>query len=317
MFVNDMITAIAAFAAGTVLVLSGTLKLGREPQLRRSFILMGLPTWSYQSGWLSRCIPIIEVALGLLIVSTTGRPFLAAQLATVLLFGLFTLVVGRVVLAKTAVSCECFGGLANKNISVRTVVRNVLLTVLASVGLLGQVSPASAASHQWGRWAYLVPLAAPLILTAALLLYRKIQQHHERRLLVKKLTLSDAQGQTILLTELASSPTYLVFLSPTCGPCERFIERFRWFPHAIADGFDIVPVLVSDPARAAAAPAFRDIAPHALYDPERSVANAVRQHGAPAVVLVDAKNPLGYGSISGAREIEKYVVREGFYDEVS
>lgn len=117
----------AALVLAGVLVWASVAKLARPRTTAASFAALGVPVGA-------RLVPIVELGVAAALVAL---PTIGALLAGALLLG-FTVVLVRAVRRGTAVGCACFGGAASQPVSIREVVRNIGLLVLAGFAAWGR-----------------------------------------------------------------------------------------------------------------------------------------------------------------------------------
>lgn len=112
---------------GTVLLLAGAFKLGQRawPQAASDF---GAPRWVVGG------LPWVEMALGGLLMAQVGGRWTTA--AACALLAVFTAAVGLRLVAAERVPCGCFGETSSQPVGADTLVRNVVLTAMAAVGLM-------------------------------------------------------------------------------------------------------------------------------------------------------------------------------------
>ncbi len=110
---------------GTVLLLAGAFKLGQRawPTAAAEF---GAPRWVIGG------LPWVELVLGGLLMAQVGGRWTAAAAAA--LFALFTVAVALRLRTVERVPCGCFGETSPAPVGVDTLVRNVVLTAMATVG---------------------------------------------------------------------------------------------------------------------------------------------------------------------------------------
>ncbi|QHC59964.1 MauE/DoxX family redox-associated membrane protein [Rathayibacter sp. VKM Ac-2760] len=315
----EVLLAVAGGAAGAVLVVSGVLKLGRTERFRASLAALGLPAPLSANPLFARVFPLVEIALGIAILLAPAPLHRGALLGAVAVDVVFLVVAIRAVRAPEPVECECFGGLGDARMTGRTVARNGVLLALALAGLLGPIAPA-------GLLVRGVPALVAVLLALALVPVRDRLAARTPTAAVPAaadpapapvdLVLRTAAGDPIALAEWADPPTHLVFFSPNCGSCHDLVERFRWWPNGLRPGEELQPVFLGEPADFAPHAVFAPLIEHALYDPERSVAAALGRGSTPGHVLLDPAHPLGDGWTSGEAEIEKRVLRPGFFEEL-
>lgn len=112
----------ARIAVGVVLLVAGVAKLC-QPSWPATAKAFGAP------ARLIPMLPWVEIVLGALLVSGVGLPWTAVAAAALL--GGFTLLVAVRVRRGDAVPCGCFGETSPAPVGADTVLRNLLLVVLA------------------------------------------------------------------------------------------------------------------------------------------------------------------------------------------
>ena len=113
----------AALVLAAVLVVAGVAKFRRPQSTAEDFASLGLP----RPGLLAVLVPVVEFACAILLVVVPGWGGVAS-------FGLlaaFTAVLVTVLRSGRVVPCACFGGNDRDPISIRHVVRNGVLGLLA------------------------------------------------------------------------------------------------------------------------------------------------------------------------------------------
>ncbi len=122
-------------AVGTVLLLAGAFKLGHRswPRAAADF---GAPRWVVAT------LPWVELVIGALLMAQVGGRWTAA-VAFVLLV-VFTVAVAVRLRMGERVPCGCFGDTSAAPVAVDTLVRNLMLTALAAVGVVREGGAGSA-----------------------------------------------------------------------------------------------------------------------------------------------------------------------------
>ncbi len=127
MAVDDLLPAAVALVAALVLalvfVVAGVAKLRRPGATAEDFAELGLPL----AGPLAVVVPVVELACAALLVVVPGW----GGVASFGLLALFTANLAVVVRSGRVVRCACFGAADRDPVSVRHLVRNAVLAVLA------------------------------------------------------------------------------------------------------------------------------------------------------------------------------------------
>ena len=283
----DILGAIISWAVATVLICSGALKLGRHRDFFKSMQTLGLPAWLLRDYTFAKAFPFVEIGLGALIVLLpTSWHMVPLALAAALLVG-FLVVIVRAVRSAVPASCNCFGGLGADEIGPRTVARNIALVALAVLALILHAAPATVAADRLGGWAYVLPAVLAAAIAGGLVLYRNGAENRGQRDLIDNLTVQNRDGEQLPIKDLQNPPSYVVFFSAGCGACSQTVQEFRWWPHAMADGYDLVPVFTGTPEQFAMFPEFEPLLEHAWYDPQMTFYKAIGGGGTPAGTLID------------------------------
>jgi uncharacterized membrane protein YphA (DoxX/SURF4 family) len=148
-----------------VFVVAGIAKVADFHGFRESVEQFGVP--GPAGRIVARGLPVLEIAVGLLLVwSRTAE--IAAAVAAALLFCFAVVVVVSMVRGRS-VQCHCFGGISSQPVGWRTVVRNAVhfaAAILVAVGA-GDWAPMSL-GHELGRASIGTALALVGLLAAAL-----------------------------------------------------------------------------------------------------------------------------------------------------
>ncbi|WP_372791761.1 MauE/DoxX family redox-associated membrane protein [Paraconexibacter sp.] len=213
---TDAALLVARHGLALVFLTAGIAKARNLPRTRASLREFGLP-----AGAAAPVLIVAEAACGVLLL-LPGTSRVGAGLATGLL-AVFTVAVLRVLADGRSPSCACFGELTQAAVGRRTVARNVGLAALAAV--LAFAGPGTSGS------AGMVEALAAGTIGAAVLLERCVLARAagpRRGVAAPDFSLPRADGSGhVSLTDLLArgKPVALVFLSPTCGPCEDLAPR--------------------------------------------------------------------------------------------
>lgn len=311
----QILAAILSWAVAAVLLCSGALKLGGHREFYKSVVSMGLPSWATRDYTFAKTFPYVELGLGALVLLLPGGWVIVPLVGAAALFIGFLVVIVRSVRSAVPASCNCFGGLGADEIGPRTIVRNVAFVVLAIAALIGHTAPAAVAADRIGAWAYVLPAILGAAVAAALVVYRDQRAARAQRTLLTTLTVHNRDGEVLPVAELQDPPSYVVFFSAGCGACSQAISEFRWWPHALPENHDLVPVLCGTPEQFANFPEFEPMLDHAWYDPEMKFYRAVGGTGTPAGVLINADHPLGGGAVAGIGALRELIWTPDFTEK--
>lgn len=303
----QILGAFVSWALAAVLMSSGALKLGRHRAFFKSMQTLGLPAPLLRDYTFARAFPYLELTLGALILLLPGAWAVIPLALATALFVAFLVIIGRAARSGVPASCNCFGGLGADAVGPRTVARNVGFVLLALLALLLHTAPASVAADRFGGWAYPLPAVLAAVVAAALVLYRNRVEHRAQRSLTDNLVVTNRAGEQLPIRELQDPPSYVVFFSPGCGACSQTVQEFRWWPHAMAEGYDLVPVFAGTPEQFALFPEFEPLLDYAWYDPQMEFYRAVGGSGTPAGTLIDADHPLGNGAFAGITALRELI----------
>ncbi|MBF4461253.1 MULTISPECIES: MauE/DoxX family redox-associated membrane protein [unclassified Rathayibacter] len=314
----DLVLTVCWWIAGSVLVASGALKLGRTERFRAGLPALGVPAFLARSRWFAPSFAPLEGVVGLVAILAPEPWSRLALTAAAALFAVFVVVAARAARRPEPVDCECFGGLGDARMTGSSVVRAVAFLALALAGLAAGTAPSALLPSPW--WPALVTALA----IGVLVVLRNARSHRDTApepvvpsppAADERLVLTTVDGVEIALAEFQEPPTHLVFFSPDCSSCQSLVERFRWWPHGLREGDDLQPVLLGEPEDFLAYEVFAPLVPHALYDPRRIVARRLGLQGTPGHAFVTAEYPLGSGWTAGEVAIEGAVLRPGFFSE--
>lgn len=313
----DILGAIVSWTVAAVLICSGALKLGRHREFFKSMQTLRLPVWLLRDYTFAKAFPFVEMGLGALIVLLPDPWHLIPLAGATVLFVAFLVVIVRAVRSAVPASCNCFGGLGADEVGSRTVARNAVFVALALVALALHAAPASVAADRLGGWAYVLPAVLAAAVATGLVLYRNNAENRAERDLIDNLTVQSRDGDHLPIRDLQDPPSYVVFFSAGCGACSQAVQEFRWWPHAMADGYDLVPVLAGRPEQFAMFPEFEALLDHAWYDPEMKFYKAVGGSGTPAGTLIDHAHPLGNGAVAGIGPLRRLIWTPEFTEQRS
>lgn len=304
-----------------LLIVSGVAKARHTDATRSAFAQLELPRALVDSP-APRLLPWAEIALGLALV-VAAPPFAlpVAVLALLLCVG-YLVVIVRALGFDHPVTCGCFGELGLGEVTRRTAVRNVLLVVVAILGVWSATAEQSvikrlvdASAEAWG-WLALVALTGALLVATfggtkgddvASSFARPDSADGELDYVRQPLpfaTLEDAEGNLHTLTELTRhGATLLVFVSTGCASCRPAIEKIAQWSRELSPLRVLAVSAQPVEKTVAAAP---ELEGHVMHDPKGVT---IRIFGAktPGAVLMGGDGLLAGGPVSGGVDVADFV----------
>jgi uncharacterized membrane protein YphA (DoxX/SURF4 family) len=196
-------------------------------------------------GVLAIALPLVELATAtLLVIAPTAQ--VGAGLALVVLL-VFVVAIGSALRRGAAPQCHCFGQLHSRPAGAETLVRNVVLSAIAALILIGGPGPRidSWFSDNSGDVIALLitSLATTVLIYACLSLWQQNRLMAGRGLAadlpsspnvgdrIPMVRVTTLDGDKVTVSELleGTDRAILVFTSATCGPCVGLLEELsRW-----------------------------------------------------------------------------------------
>lgn len=304
--------------AAAVLVVSGVLKLRTPSEVDHAFESLRVPR-PLAGATVRRSVPWAEVALGVALLVTTGPGLVLAGALALVLFLAYLALVARALRGPEPADCGCFGALGDSRVTSVTVLRNVLLVVVAALTVLG----GALGGGVRGALTDASPLA--WVLTAALaagvavaVTWRSAPAagttgttsddggHADDgydRTPVPEVQVLTAAGRLVVVGEEArAAAQLLVFLRPGCGPCGRLGPLVTGWNEALAP-VTVRAVVVGDPRTLERLPYLDGTT---WFDPHGVTLRRL-VGTAPSAVLVGADGFLAGGPVHGEAEVTAFV----------
>jgi thiol-disulfide isomerase/thioredoxin len=285
----------------------------------------------------SLVLPIAELAIAFaLLAATTAR---WAALAAVALLLVFSLAIGRVLRAGSAVDCNCFGALGRTAVGRGTLIRNLLLVALALAVVLGGQSVSAfswttvpAAQDRIG-----VTLLVACVIGLGWFCWQLLQQNG--RLLVRleeadaaedergtplaelpplergapapTFSGHDLDGAPVSLSSLLGlgRPVALFFTNPGCGACEAALEMVARVQRERADELTLAVISGGGigPIRDKAAEFGLD---RVIPQSDEALFDAYRVQGVPGVVAIDSAGAISSPAALGIHAVRRVILGE-------
>lgn len=314
-----------------VLVVSGTAKLRDREGTAEAMIGFSVPLRFVSLG--SVLLPILELALasGLVFAGTV----LPASILTTMLFLVFAIAVGRVVMAGENLECHCFGQLSSGPITGVTLTRNVVLTMFAAV--VWWWAQVEDATNIWDGWSGELGVVAAITLGFAVmgnLLLRLwqnqlalIERVEELQAMipagraasppiedsfarvVEGIKVKTVEGESLPVASLKqkNSPAMLVFVSSGCRACNALMPDLATWQQEF-DGLMPIHVIGTGDHHQVIEKTAENRIQQVYFRDGNALDTALKVHGNPTAVLVDhdgfvrAKPMLGGNAIRRAIE---------------
>ncbi len=270
-------------------------------------------------------VPAAEALIGASLVA--GLYTRATAVMAFVLLSLFTVIVTSSVMRGDSHQCNCFGALAQSNVSWRLVYRNVGL-ILAAIFVF--LVPAADMHHVLNRWALetvvahivgsWLTLLSVVVFLQSLVLVRIIGQQSERARSFQSpvsetkvapvIALGVNTGAKNLQQLVQSSPkTLMVFISPTCKVCEALSNPLKLLQSAMNPDIRIILLSHGD------IELNRSYAADRGYEelfvlPDRTMAQQLGIMMTPSAVIAMGSGIVRPGILQGVEEILEAIVRE-------
>lgn len=321
---------LAPLILAVVLLISGLAK-GRDAAATTSVIReLRLPA-VLQKEWVAKALARGELALALLLISPWDGLFLAASMASLLLFAVYWAVVARALTFDPRPQCGCFGKIGDHRISAKTLVRNSILLALAVTGMMMAVQRQTVVStvvQAPGAWGWLIgsgllvylalliiggapaqPAESGLVRLPAPSMAFAVGEGHNSprgdtpRPRIPSAVLQSADGRLHTLRDLAlQRPQLLIGVGCLCRPTHVTISRMNDWTKRLPS-VDVRIVTTLPPEKLKAATTVQD----PLYDHGGNAWTALGMGASPSAALLGADGMMVTEPVSTLDEIEVFV----------
>jgi uncharacterized membrane protein YphA (DoxX/SURF4 family)/thiol-disulfide isomerase/thioredoxin len=268
---------------------------------------------------LSFVLPIAELAIaaGLLLARTTR----ISAFASVLMLGLFIVVISVNLAGGRTHDCHCFGQLHSRPLGWSTLVRNLIFALGAGIVLWqAQVRPASSifsALAQLGSFQWLLLIGVLAVVIAILIYLQRWQERlpAETSATSQGLPLDSfappfeltayAGGKSSLAQLLAyGKPLLLIFTNPTCGPCVLLFKEIKAWQESHSEQLTIALISFGT-IKENFVNVARNRLGQVLLQQKREVAEKYGANVTPTAVVVNTNGRIASPLAAGADEIRK------------
>jgi methylamine dehydrogenase accessory protein MauD len=330
-------------ALALVFVIAGVAKLLDLSGSRQALTDFGVPR--FLASWFGTVLPMVEVAIGLAILSGVWTHW--GSIAGLLLLLIFIAAISINLLLGRRPHCHCFGQLHSEALSPSTLMRNLILAILAALLVWQgrQNPPADFVSWivHFSRPQLLIAIGLlALILLGAnvALLWQVILQ--QGRMLVRiegianslpgvqplaptprktspapglavgtaapDFRLPDLDGQLVALNTLLAlaRPTLLLFTNPKCGPCQALLAEIASWQRELRNLITVVVVSEGSVEENRTKSSAHGVS-QILLQKKREVAESYQAWGTPAAVILRPDGRIGSALANGADAIRSLV----------
>lgn len=313
--------------AALLLVVSGIAKVRHPEETRSAFGELQMPR-ALTSSPAPVLLPWAEIVLAVAIIVTPPPFALVVAVLALVLFVVYLAVVVRALGFDHPVTCSCFGRLGLGEVTRRTALRNVLLVVVAALGVVSATADASVASRlldasaQTWVWLGLLALTVAVVVvtfggtkgvtssadgTGEVAGEQDGDEDDYDRQPIPFATLVEESGHETTMHELtAGGAVLLVFVSPTCGSCRPVIDQVEAWDEGLGPVRLRAVVFTALEDVVAAEPT---LAGRVLQDPS-AITSRIFRVGTPGAVLLGADGMLAGGPVEGTDAVQ------AFYDDV-
>jgi thiol-disulfide isomerase/thioredoxin len=299
-----------------VLLTSGVAKLRDRRATRDAFTALRVPA-IVPADVAAPALPWVEIAAAALLLVTPSGWLVPVAVVVLLLMLAYTALVARALTFDEPVTCSCFGSLGRHEVDPTTLVRNLLLTALASAvvwfALDGGSVPSALGTLDGAGWWTLAASAAaaavaglvvggPASAASTASAEDDLLDYERQTIPYGALTLHD--GTSTSIARLAAAQArLLVVLNPGCGPCVRTAEQLDEWAARLAPAVGVVAIYPDEASARAAGEHAYDLA---AWEPELNV-RRVFSVVAPAAVLLGADGFLAGGPVDGEDAVAVFV----------
>jgi peroxiredoxin/uncharacterized membrane protein YphA (DoxX/SURF4 family) len=330
----DSVVLAARLVLCAVFVVAAIGKLIDLPASRRSLVGFGVPERA--ATILGTALPFAELAVAIALLFEPTAQW--GALGALLLLVAFIAGISHALRQGEAPDCNCFGAIHSEPASAKTLVRNVVLAVIALIAVIWGPGPAI---DSWvsDRTAAELVAAITGTLALALLLIGVPMWLENRRLrvdlakaderlerlphglpvgsLAPEFAVPDGKGGTMTLTSLLApgNPVVLFFAAAGCGPCEPMLPDLRRLQEIAADRVTIGLIGISTIDRYNRVKATHGeetkLVEACKIDPQLDnelnelveVSHAYDVHHSPSAVIVTPAGTIGSATVDARRAI--------------
>lgn len=312
---------VPAVLLALVLLVSGVAKLADLETAAQAFTSLRLPRFLIR--WkVPTLLPVAEIVLAIALIVTSGCLAAVVNVAAVLLFVAYLVVIVRALGFGEPVTCSCFGKLGLGFVDRFTAVRNVVLVALAALSLFdaarGDGVLARLRDFDGGEWAWLAGVLGAVVLTWLIAGHRGDDsaasavsgtaatagggdEDDYLRVPIPFADVTTPGGHSVTLSDLAAREAVLLLLvSPTCGSCIDVIEHARTWQRTVPA---LRTSLVLPMAPREVVPGLDDADDFDLLFDETYAVARLFGVGTPSAVLLGADGKLAGGPVGGTKDV--------------
>lgn len=294
----------------SVLAVSGIAKVRQPLAVEDAFVSLRVPSVVRRRP-AARVLPWLELALAVLLLVSPSALLVAVLVVVWALMLTYTALVARALTDESPVECSCFGKLGRHQVDRLTLVRNLLLLLLASAGLWFAVAggsvpatlPDLGADEWWVLAAAVAAAAVAVLVVGGPSADTKVvgEPLDYERQPIPYGVLTRPGGPSATLTELASTQArLLVVLNTNCGPCDRIAAKLDPWESRLAPAVGILAVYPQ------AGPDVAHAESLTMVEPELNV-RRLFSVGTPSAMLLGADGLMAGGPVAGEGAVAQFV----------
>lgn len=246
-----------------------------------------------------------------------------------LLMAMYLVIIARALTFEEQVECSCFGTIASPTVSRTTLLRNILLTATALIGVIAAATGAIAAAVTTAPLQLLgwtLALAVACAITVCVLGGVKgsgaegadpsaagpmgedeeVEELDYLRQPIPYGMLETADGSRISLRDLAMGrAVLLLMLSYGCGPCVRVLDKVPEWREALG-GLVHVQVVYVQKLERLPQEAIDRAGGDPMHDLEGNISEVLELHGTPSAMLLGADRKTAGGPVTGGDKVLEF-----------
>lgn len=274
-------------------------------------------------------VPVVELVAAALLWVPIVPLQVVVSIGVALLMVAYLVIIARALTFEEQVECSCFGTIASPTVSRATLVRNILLTATALVGVIAAATGAIAAAVttaplQLLGWTLALAVACAItvfvlggvrsagaeqtdpVAAGPLDEGEQAEELDYLRQPIPYGMLETVDGSRVSLRELATGrAVLLLLLSYGCGPCERVLDTVPQWCEALG-GLVHVQVVYVQKLDRLPQEAIDRAGGDPMHDLEGNISDVLELHGTPSAMLLGADRMTAGGPVTGGGRVLEF-----------